>query len=92
MILSTLVLRNYILKCVQDFMDTLYLVGHCPRMPHVARGLRTAVADSDQSFGGSHMGRQQVFTCLNTPDFLWHSLGITQKWLPFVGQESGYFS
>jgi len=32
-----------------------------------------------------------VLACLNTKDCLRQFLGITQKWLPFVGQESGYF-
>jgi len=36
-------------------------------------------------------GRQKVFICLNTPASLRQSLGITQKWLPSVGQENGYF-
>jgi len=51
-----------------------------------------AVVDPDQKFGGSQIrGRQKVFTCLNTPASLRQSLGITQKWLPYVGQENGYF-
>jgi len=52
-----------------------------------------AVADPDQAFGrGSQIrGRQKVLTCLNTPASPQQSLSITQKWLPFLGQENGYF-
>jgi len=41
--------------------------------------------------GGTQRGCQKVFTCLNTPASLRQSLGITQKLLPFLGQENGYF-
>ena len=34
---------------------------------------------------------KRVFACSITPDPLWHFLGITQKWLPLVGQESSCF-
>jgi len=50
------------------------------------------VADPDQAFGGQFSkGRQNFFACLNTPASLRKSLGITQKWSPFLGQENGYF-
>ena len=39
-------------------------------------------------WGGSQIGgRQEGFTCLNTKVCLRQSLGVTQKWLPFVGQK-----
>jgi len=49
------------------------------------------VAD-DQAFEEQlNKGAPKVFTCLNTPASLRQSLGITQKWLPFLGQQNGYF-
>jgi len=40
----------------------------------------TAVMDPGQAFGGSHMGgAEKVFTCLNTQDSLWRSLGVSPK-------------
>jgi len=33
------------------------------------------------------LGDAKVFTCLNTKVCLRQSLGVTQKWLPFVGQK-----
>jgi len=36
-------------------------------------------------------GAKKVFTCLNTKVCLRQSLGVTQKWLPFVGQKVAIF-
>jgi len=41
--------------------------------------------------GNQIRGRQKVFTFSNTPASLGQSLGIAQKWLPFLGQENGNF-
>ena len=42
--------------------------------------------------GGSEIGgHQEGFTCLNTKVCLPQSLGVTQKWLPFVGQKVAIF-
>ena len=38
----------------------------------------------------SNRERQKVFICINTKGCLRQSLGVTQMWLPFVGQKSGY--
>ena len=37
--------------------------------------------------GAVKLGGAKVFTCLNTKVCLRQSLGVTQKWLPFVGQK-----
>jgi len=52
MILSTLVIRNYILKCVQDFMDTLYFFT-------LWKGI-----DNAQSFLGSVLSTELSFHIL----------------------------
>ena len=36
-------------------------------------------------------GAEKVFTCLNTKVCLRQSLGVTQKWLPIVGQKVAIF-
>ena len=48
---------------------------------------------SSPAFGGQSNREEpnKVFTCLNIKGCLRRSLGITQKWLHFVGHESGYF-
>jgi len=52
----------------------------------VPPSLYYAVADPDQAFGGGIEigGRKKVFIYLNTKGCLRQSLGIAQKWLPFV--------
>jgi len=49
------------------------------------------VADPDQTFWGIHIGWRQNVLLLKYPRFSWQWLGLTQKWLRFIGQESGYF-
>jgi len=50
------------------------------------------VADPDQVFGGkSNKGAPKSLNCINTQGCRLQLLGITQKWLPLVGQESGFF-
>jgi len=61
------------------------------RLPNTT--LRASVADPDQAFGGAVKlgGAKKVFTCLNTKVCLRQSLGVTPKWLPFVGQKVAVF-
>ena len=52
------------------------------------------MADSDHALygGGSEIGGdKKVFTCLNIKGCLRQLLGVTQKWLPFVGQNVAIF-
>ena len=52
----------------------------CKSIPHISGGSRLSV------WGGQwNRGAKKVFTYLNTKG-LRQSLGIAQKWLPFVGQ------
>jgi len=39
----------------------------------------------------SNRGAKKVFACLNTKGSLQQSLGVTQKWLSFVGQKVAIF-